>query len=194
MSFVPQIAPYELPGSIVVPDVSGAYAPNDNPTGYGVQNIIPQWITAAALVVVATRSGRTSNPIDVTGVMGIPQVDGNYGTYQVLPWDLGMEKIESEKYTITYTVSGTYPSGSNFSFTTTASIVTTKEVECCVDKTSAKTLNTPFDSLFRDEPSRTLAQMSVLLRRAKDEINKCGDLDAADRIVFFIRRNCNCNC
>jgi hypothetical protein len=36
--------------------------------------------------------------------------------------------------------------------------------------------------------------MSVLLRRAKDEINKCGDLDAADRIVFFIRRNCNCNC
>lgn len=189
MSYVPQIKVSEVGNSLVVENVSGLYSPNDNPTGFGVQNIIPQWITTATLSVEALTSGKKTNPpIVVTGVM-----DMNEGRYQVLPWDIGgMKKIESEKYKVTYEVFGSYPDGSKFHFSTYRYFVTTHQVTCCVEKESAKTLNVPFDSVFRDDRSRSLAEWSILLKRAEDAI-ECGDLDSAERIVLYIRYKCQCN-
>lgn len=187
--FLPQITMDEVGDSIVVKDTSGNFDPQNNPGGYGVQNIIPQWVTYAWLYVTPSRTNVPNTyQINVFGVMGAPNT-----AYQVLPHDLNMEHIESELYTIRYVVGGTKPDGTTFEYETTCDYVTLHLAQCCVDKMSGTTYNTKFDSVFRDEQSRKEALLSVLMRRAT-EARACGNYEAADRQVYYVRMNCNCNC
>lgn len=191
MGFVNRVKAFETPTSLIVKDNSGTFSPSDNPTGWGTQTVRPEWVTSAFIYVTPTRTtGIESDPIDVLDTLVLGQDDREY---QVMPWDIGLKKIESEKYKIRYVVNVTFPDGVKKTYETYVYFVAIKQAECCLDKAAGSTLNTPLDNIFKTEPSRSLAQMSVIMRRVKEAI-KCSDLVAADRMVYFIRLNCGCDC
>lgn len=186
MSLVPKITVREEGKAIVVKNTTGLYSPNDNPTGYGVQNVIPQWIEEASLEVTALTSNKRAL-IDVSGVL-VSDDD----QYQVLPWDLGMKKFTSERYRVKFMVSGTKPDGTKFSYYTIRDVVCMHDVTCCVDKEKAKVFNAPLDNVFRSDKVKTLVEWSVILEMAHWAI-RCGDLDSAEKSVLFVAAQCTCN-
>jgi hypothetical protein len=189
--FIPRIKGKELTTGIVVKDTSGMKT-GDNPGGYGGTNITANYTKKAKLFITPiTDELPESAPIDVTSVMG-----ENDGEYLVYPWQIvsSWKTIPSQKYKIRYVVTATGDDGISRDYEAYIYFVTYLQVQCCIDTNTGKTANVKFDSLFKDEPSRTLAEMSVLINRAKDLIG-CGNLDLAERIVTDIRQHCNCiNC
>jgi hypothetical protein len=110
-----------------------------------------------------------------------------------MAYDFGSKMIASGLWSVKFVITGTNGSGSNFSYEATAEAVFTKEVECCLDKMSAKTNNVKLDDVFRDETSRQLAEMQVLLTRAKKAIDCC-NLVGANELITQISLNCRCGC
>jgi hypothetical protein len=192
MSLVPRIKAKEESNSWDVTDITGLYS-YENLGGYGVQNLRPQWLDTVTLVVEHIRTGKKSLPLDVSGNMG---KDG--GKFQVMPWDIdsSWKVLPVGKYKFTYSITGTVPgSGNKKSAETSVVSVAIKQAECCLDKLVGKTLNIDFSSLFKDELSRKVALLSTLMRRTKDALKpECSNLDAADRMVYYIDINCDCNC
>lgn len=192
MALVPRIKIREESNSIIVENVTGNYS-SSNPGGYGVQNIMPQWITETTLTFEWTD---LLNPTPKAGTMDTTGVLINTGdVQQVMPYDMGISQnsFYSLKYKITYTVKGTKPNGDNFSYSTYEYFVSIAYVDCCLDTKLPKVHNVKLDNLFRDEASIEMAKLNVLRSRAKGAI-RCGDLDVADRLVRHISLHCNCDC
>lgn len=186
--FVPRIKASEISPGLEVENISGMYS-SDNPGGYGGPNITASQVTAAKLYVTpVTDSLPESAPIDVFSTMS-----ENEGVAQILPWDIvsSWKVIESQKYKIRFVITATDDDGISRDYETYVYFVATSAAKCCIDKLTGKTSNVPFSSLFKDERSRKLARLSILMRRVKDAID-CGNLDSAEEMVSQIRENCNC--
>ena len=184
--FVPKICTSENPTSLIVADTSGTRS-GDNPTGYGTLTVRPEWVTLVQIFITPVHDGNKElAPIDVTS-----QFRAGDREFQIMPWDIGLKKIESGKYKIRYEVSVTFPDGTKQTFETYEWFVAILQVECCVDQMTGNTYNIKLNDLFKHDPSRSLSAMSVLLRRAKKAID-CADIDSADAMVYQIRLNCTC--
>lgn len=191
MSLVYRIQLEERVGSFIIKDVTGLYT-FDYPYGYGPLNILPSYVTSCKAYI--KKPGSTMESIVDLG----SQFPGDGSEYQIMPWDVDSNGITSGRWTVRVEVIGTYPTGhananQSFKFSTIASAVFTKEVECCIDKMIAKTYNTKFDDVFREDKSRKTAEMSVLLNRVKRAIC-CDDMVSADNIITYLRLNCRCIC
>jgi hypothetical protein len=191
MSLVYKIALEERVGSFVIKDVTGNYT-FDYPYGYGPLNVLPSYVTSCKAYIKSPVS--TAESIVDLG----NQFPGDGSEYQIMPWDIQADGIKSGRWYVTVEITGTYPTGhanagKDFKFRATTSAVFVKEVECCIDKMVAKTYNTKFDDVFREEKSRKTAEMSVLLNRVKKAIC-CDDMVSADNIITYLRLNCRCAC
>lgn len=180
----------ERVGSFVVIDKTGLWSPS-YPYGYGFQTVRPQWVTSAICEV--TPPGSNTPILVPTGVFNTTSVGDGIET-QIHPWDLGMKKIESGKWKVKCTIHGTTPAGIAFCYKSVSYCVFTKEVECCVDKETAKVQTTLFNDVFRDELSRKVAMMQVVLTRTLKAVGGCGSLDLADRNITFLKLQCRCGC
>lgn len=187
MGLILKISLEERVGSFVVKNITGKWS-GEYPYGLGLPTVIPLWVTSVRFYITPPGS-----PMSIVVDPGTEWANDE-SEFQVMPWDLGgREKIESGKWKVEAIIEGTDDKGKNFMYKTTDQEVFTKEVECCVDKMTAKTLNTPLNDVFRDEKSRCTAELSVLLLRAM-KAKDCGNLDSSDRIITYIKLHCRCGC
>lgn len=191
MSLVYKISLEERVGSFVIKDITGSYT-FDYPYGYGPLNVVPSYITSCTAYIQSP-----TQVYEIVKDLG-SQFPGDGSEFQIMPWDVNANGIASGKWTVLVEIEGTYPTGHaqaglTFKFSATTSAVFIKEVECCVDKMTAQTYNTKFDDVFREEKSRKVAEISVLLNRVKRAIC-CGDMVSANNIITYLRLNCRCGC
>lgn len=190
MNLLPRLKVEETVTAFNLTDCTGLYS-FENKGGYGAQTIRPEWITEATVVVKHVRSGKVSGRINV-----MDNLAKNEGFFQINPWniDSSWKVFMVGKYEFIYSIKATIPrTGEKRNPTTTAVCVSIIPAECCVDKMTGKTYNVPMHSLFKDERSRKLAELSVLMNRIKKAVD-CKDWDSADRMVYDISINCDCNC
>ena len=193
MALVAKICLEERVGSFVIKDITGIWT-SLYPYGYGLPTVVPGvaagWITSCIAYITPP------------GYVGSIQKDlgasfpGEGNEFQIMPWDLGSQykKIESGEWNVEVVIQGNFkPSENPFTYRASIKAIFTKEVECCVDKMTGKTYNTPLNDVFREEQSRTVAELSVLLERAK-KAEGCGNFDSANRIITYIKLHCRCGC
>lgn len=191
MSLLPRLKVKEADNSFMLWDHTGLYN-SQNKGGFGIQTIRPEWVTSVTVVVEHIRTGKVSTPINLTGNLGKFEGEG-----QIMPWDIdsSWKKLLVGKYKFTYTINATLPSGVKKSPSTSVFCVAIKPAECCVDKMSGNVLNVDFNSIFKDEQFRRFSELSALMRLVKYALRpECSNMDAADRMVYYISQNCNCNC
>jgi len=191
MSLVSKIELEERVGSFVIKDVTGNYT-FEYPYGYGPLNILPSYVTSCVAYIKSP-----VNLYEIVKDLG-SQFPGDGSEFQIMPWDVNANGIVSGKWTVRVEMEGTYPTGHaqaglTFKFSVTASAVFIKEVECCVDKMTAKTYKVKFGDVFREDKGRKTAEMSALLNRVKRAIC-CDDMVSADNIITYLRLNCRCAC
>lgn len=186
MAFVWKTELEERVGSFVVEDRSGHWS-GDYKYGYGLPTIIPLWVRSVVAYITPPGS-----PMSIVKDFGASFAgDGN--KFQVMPWDLGgREKIESGLWKVELVMEGTDDKGNNFTYRSKSQALFTKEVQCCVDKMTANTLNVPLNDLFRDEKTRKTSELSMLLSTVLNA--DCCDIKSADRIVTYIKLHCRCGC
>lgn len=193
MAFVGKINLEERVGSFVIEDNSGTWSPS-YPYGFGVPTIIPAWVTSVTAYIKPP--GYTSTILKELGA----DFAGNGNQAQIMPWDLGLEKIESGIWEVKVVWAGEIPANNQnptarpFSYQTTQKCVFTKEVECCVDTMVANTQNVPLNDVFRDEKSRLTSELSTLLQIALKGTGCSGGVVAKNKIITFIKDHCRCGC
>jgi len=188
MGLVAKISIEERVGSFVIKDVTGLWS-SSYTYGYGLPNIVPGWVTSVKAYI--TPPGYVNSILVDLG----SSFAGDGNEYQIMPWDLSSQntKIESGLWMVEVVIQGLNPSGVPFTYNAVNKCVFTKEVECCIDKMIAGTLNTPLNDVFREEKSRTTAELSVLLNRALNALC-CGDITSSNRIITYIKLHCQCGC
>ena len=190
MPLIPNIQAHESGDYFMIKECTGLYG-GDNTGGYGVQTIRPEWITSVYLVAEHIRTGKKSDPINVTSLLGKPE-----GECQVTPWDIdtSWKKFAVGKYRFTVDIEATTSNGEKRHVTSYVYGVAISAAKCCVEKMTTKTYNTELRSVFFDPMSKKLAELSTIMRRVEYAIAHC-DYDAADRMVTYVGMNCNdCNC
>jgi len=193
MALVAKICLEERVGSFVIKNTTGTWSQN-YPYGFGLPTVVAGvaagWVTS--VIAYITPPGYLTPIQKDLGInFSVPDTE-----FQIMPWDLGsgVTKIESGEWNVEIVIQGNFkPSENPFTYRASKKAIFTKEVECCVDKMTGNTNNTPFNDVFREEKSRTTAELSVLLERAK-KAEDCGNFDSANRIVTYIKLHCRCGC
>jgi hypothetical protein len=183
MSLSPKISVSEEKNSFNVFDCTGLFSSN-NKGGYGVYNPQVKDTTEAFIEVSTPDSGETKYKVDVYPYL--PNTDKT--GFEVVPLKVGYSDgvLQSGKYTIKFTVIGTYK-GKAFTYSVTHVVVFTRAVECCVDA-RMKELD---KNVFKDDKQKKIIELSNLLENVCYQID-CGLYDLANETIEYLKLQCQC--
>jgi hypothetical protein len=179
MSLQLKISAIEENKSFVVTDCTGKYS-SSNQGGFGAPNIQTSDIETSILFI--TTPDKTEFQINV--YPDFPNKDGI--AYEILPYMLNMQEIESGEYNLKLVITGTDKKGVKFTKTAYHTQFMTKTVSCCIDKIISKNIGTT-DKLKKQE----MIELNDLLKSLEYSID-CGRMNRATKIVDLLKETCSC--
>lgn len=183
MSFKLSISATEEKNSIYLYDCTGNYNPATK-NGYGIPNVKIEDVTEAFFEIKTPNFTTGDNPIIIDVFPDMPNKEGI--PYEVLPYSLNMQEIESGEYKIKYTIVVKDKNGTH-TYTAFYALFCVKSVTCCIDK-KAKEIRSGGS---KDEKQKLIIELSNLLQSVKYQID-CGNYDTANEDTEYLKTQCKC--
>lgn len=179
-----KISAIEQKDSFVVYDCTGNYK-YDNLGGWGNPNARIKLITKAILYVTTPKTPIGSEPAEIDVTDDFP--NENFLGLEILPYQVGLQKIVSGKYKIKLEVTGVDSKGVTYVKHSTAIVVFSKDVKCCVDKLE-RIVN---ENAFKDEKQKKVIELNNLIESLDYNIDK-ELFDQAVSIIDYVSEQCIC--
>ena len=187
MSLIIKISAIEESDKVVVYDCTGKYSA-DNRGGWGKPNVELSMVQSAQIEVYPPN---VSTPIIVPVFPDLPTDETDLG-YE-LPIDLfSMKTVESGVWKFVLRVKGVDSKSVPFEHFGDVREIFTKSAECCVDKLMRKTISSCGNVFMKDEERKSVSELRNILDIALYSKDKCGNYDAAQRLLKFINLQCEC--
>ena len=184
MSLRLSISAIEQKNSFIVTDCTGRYSGN-NQGGFGIPNNIRiEDIETSTLEVTTPKKALI--PIMIP-VGNFPNEKGI--GYEILPYMISMQEVESGEYNLKLTITGTEKSGKKFTKTAVCKVIFTRTVSCCVDKMISKNIGTQ-----NIEKKKEMNELNYLINSMNESI-RCEAYSDAVKIIDYLKEKCECcNC
>lgn len=177
------ISAIEQKNSFITTDCTGRYNGN-NQGGFGIPNIRVEDIETSTLEVTTPKKAVFSITIpagDFPNEKGIG--------YEILPYMISMQEIESGEYNLKLKITGTEKSGMKFTKIAVAKVVFTRTVSCCVDKMISRNIGTE-----NIDKKKEMNELNYLINSMNDSI-RCERYANATKIIDLLKEKCSCcNC
>lgn len=177
------IAAIEQKDSFIVTNCTGKYSGN-NQGGFGIPNIQIDNIETST-IEIKTPKGDVFSLIIPVG--DFPNEEGI--GYEILPYMIGMQEIESGEYNLKLVITGTDKKGKKFNKFAVFKVIFTKSVTCCVDKMLSKNIGT--ENL---EKKKEMVELNNLINSMHESI-RCEKYSISTKIIDLLKERCSCcNC
>lgn len=183
MSLRLSISAIEEKNSFITTDCTGKYSIK-NPNGFGIPNIRIKDIETSTLEITTPKKAVVSitiPPGDFPNEQGIG--------YEILPYMISMDEIESGEYNLKLVITGTDKEGKKFTKTAVNKVVFTRTVSCCVDKMISRNIGTE-----NPEKKKEMFELNNLINSMNESI-RCENYSTATKVIDYLKEKCSCcNC
>lgn len=182
-SVLPKIKVQEKKDLVYFFDMTGSYTEKCNKNGWGYPNQLLKDATSAEIQIYPPKQ---DTPIVLNIYPDFPN-DKNMG-YEILPVDLSRTKFESGLWRFDYFIR-IFNSAGETLIPTSCTMLFTKDVKCCIDKSS---IEVNVDNYNSKEVAESNA-MQAMFTAAVDAA--ClGKLKEAQKLIDYLYSKCKCNC
>lgn len=179
-----KISAEEQKDSFILFDCTGIFK-FDNLGGWGNPNARMDKVTKATLFVRTPKTPDTSEPIAVDLTGNIPNF--KFIGVEILPFQIGLAKIVSGKYTLKLEITGIDSKGVTYTKHATIIKIMKNDVICCVDK-----LQKLVDKdAFKDETQKKVIELLNLVE-SLDYADEHDLIDNAVSIIDYLNEQCVC--
>lgn len=183
MSLRLSISATEQKTSLIINDCTGKYS-SSNQGGFGVPNPKVSDIETSKLEITIPSGDVKTITINVGD---FPNEKGI--GYEILPYMVGMQELESGEYKIKLEIAGTEKSGRPFIKSALTRVILTNSVSCCVDKLISKNIGTE-----NAEKKKEMIELNNLINSMNESI-RCGRYSTSKKIIDYLKEKCECcNC
>lgn len=184
MSLRLSISATEQKNSFIVSNCTGKYSAN-NQGGFGIPNIRVKDIETSTLEITTPKNEVKTISIPAGD---FPNEDSDLG-YEVLPYMISMNEIESGEYKLKLVITGTDKGGVKFTKTAVNKVIFTRTVSCCVDKMISKNIGTE-----NQEKKKEMNELNYLINSMNESI-RCNNYSVAKKTIDYLKEKCSCcNC